>query len=276
MLAKVELRNRRGASLMLPLEDLENGFGIQEIDGLDPVEAILVSTGFAGADGEQYYSAKRAKRNITMKIDLIPDFDTTTAKSLRMQLYQFLMPKKEVTLRFHDSLGSYVDIVGRVESLDAPLFSSDPQANASILCFDPDFFDPESFKTDGVTVAATTSTTTPINYLGSVETGFLFTLSPQQAVNSFSIMHTTPSGDAYQLDFAEALLAGDKLVISTISGAKGVSLTRAGTVSSRLWGINPQSKWLELEGPGVNDIRVVSSVVNLPWSIEYVTRHGGL
>lgn len=279
MLVKVEFRNRRGASLVIPFEDLENGFGVASIEGLDPVEATLVSAGFAGVDGEQYYSAKRAKRNIKMKIDIIPDFENTTPKTLRNKLYEFLMPKKEVTVRFHDSLGSYVDIVGRVESLDAPLFTSDPVADVSILCFDPDFFDPISFKEEGVTVAGSapieTSMTT-IGYLGSVEAGFIFRLKPQKPISSFSIEQQTPGGDTYKLDFADSLVANDELIISTISGSKGVSLTRGGSVSSLLRALSPQSKWLELEGPGDNWIRVVSSVTGVPWSIEFVNRYGGL
>lgn len=279
MLARIELRNRRGGVLNLPLEDFENGYGVAGIEGLDPVEAVLVSSGFAGKDGEQYYAARRAKRNLKLAIEMIPDFNDTSVRSLRKNLYNFLMPKSEVTIRFVEDLGSFVDIVGHVESFDAPLFTKDPVANAVVVCHDPDFFDPNPFTVSGQTVLATADPATSrtlLPYLGSVEAGILFTLKPNKAVSSFSIIQQLAGGDTYQMDFAESLVAGDTLVISTISGSMGASLTRAGTLSSVLWGISPQSPWLQLQPPGDNYIRVVSAAANVPWTIQYVNRHGGL
>lgn len=276
MLSKIEVINRKGASLMMPFEDFENGFGVTEIEGLDPVKATLVSSGFAGRDGALYHSSKRESRNLVLHIDLIPDFDETTAKSLRNQLYAFLMPKSEVTLRFHEALGSYTEIKGRVESFESPLFTPEPQVTISLLCFDPDFIDPNPFTKSGVTVASTDLTKTALTYLGSVEAGFVFTLNLDRSSNGFSIMQETPSGDTYALDFAASLLAGDKLVISTISGSRGASLTRGGNLTSILWGVSPQAKWLELEGPGDNLLRVSAAAAGIPWTIQYVNRYGGL
>jgi hypothetical protein len=277
MLSKVEVRNRQGDTLVMPFDDFDNGLAIADIEGLDPTKATLVSSGFAGIDGAQYYSSKREPRNLKLKIELVPDFVNTTARSLRQKLYQFLMPKTEVTLRFYEALGSYYDIVGRVEEFSAPLFTKDPVADISLMCFDPDFFDPNPVTVNGLTVTGSTVTMTTIPYLGTVETGMLFTLNLDRPISSFSIVHQTPAGDTYQLDFAETLLAGDKLVISTISGSKGASLTRNNTITSILWGVSPQARWLELEGgPGENKLRVSASAAGIPWSIQYVTRLGGL
>jgi len=276
MLTKVEVRNRQGDSLMMPFEDFDSGLGVAEIEGLDPTKATLVSSGFAGQDGAQYYNSKREPRNLKLKIELIPDFVNTSVRSLRQQLYRFLMPKTEVTLRFYEDLGSYVDVVGRVEEFKAPLFTDDPVADISLMCFDPDFFDPNPFTVNGLTVIGSDVTMTTIPYLGTVETGFLFTLELDRNISAFSIVHQVPSGFTYQLEFAETLLAGDRVLISTIAGSKGASLTRSSVVSSLLWGVSPLSKWLELEGPGDNLIRVSSSAAGIPWNIQYVTRHGGL
>lgn len=276
MLTKVEVRNRRGDALTLPFEDIDNGFVIADIDGLDPTKATLVSSGFAGQDGAQYYSSKREARNLKLKLELVPDFEETSVQSLRRQLYRFLMPKTEVTLRFYDILGSYTDVVGRVESFDAPLFTKDPVADISLMCFDPDFFDPNPVTISALSVAGSSTANTVIPYLGSVESGFLFNLNLDRAITSFSIAHVTADGSAYMLEFAETLLAGDKLTISTISGAKGVSLRRNNVVSSMLWGVSPQSKYLELEGPGDNTLRVTTPTAGIPWNIQYVNRYGGL
>lgn len=276
MLTKVEIRTRQGNSLVMPFEDWDNGLGIAAIEGLDPTKATIVSSGFANQDGEQYHSSKREARDLKFKIDIVPDFVQTTAKSLRNKLYQFLMPKALVTARFYDELGSYVDVVGRVESFDAPLFTEEPVANISLRCLDPDFFDPNPSTQSGLTVTGSTVTMTTVPYLGSVEAGILFTLSLDRNLNSFSIVHQTPFGDTFQLDFAETLLAGDELTISTISGSKGASLKRGSSITSLLYGVNPTSKWLELEGPGDNYIRVSAPAAGVPWKIQYVNRYGGM
>jgi hypothetical protein len=71
------------------------------------------------------------------------------------------------------------------------------------------------------------------------------------------------------------LVAGDVLSINTVTGSKGATLTRAGVESSVLYGISPQSSWLELM-PGVNTIRVYATGAAIPLSIEYINRYGGL
>lgn len=276
MLTKIEVRNRRGDALILPFEDWDSGYGVAGIEGLDPTKATIVTSGIAGQDGVQHYSSKREPRSLKLKLELIPDFVDTSVQSLRQQLYRYLMPKSDVTLRFFDHLGSYVDVVGVVEDFNGPLFTQDPVADIDIFCSDPDFFDPNPFSKSGVTVTGSDVTMTTVPYLGSVESGILFTMNLDRNLNAFSIVHQTPSGSTYQLDFAETLLAGDKLVISTISGSKGASLTRNNAISSVLWGVSPQAKYLELEGPGDNLIRVSATAAGIPWNIQYVNRHGGL
>lgn len=277
MLAKLEIRNRQGSLLVLPFEDVENGLIVTEITGLDPTKATLVSTSVAGQDGAQHQSSKREARNMQIKLDLEADYQTTSVRSLRQRLYTFLMPKTEVSLRFYESLGSYVDIQGVVEDFQAPLFTRDPEATITLQCFDPDFIDPSPFSESGLTVSGTTLTMTDVPYLGSVESGFLFTMDLDRPATTFTIVHQTPNGDTYTLDFAETLLAGDQLKISTIAGAKGATLKRDNVISSILWGVSPTSKYLELEpGAGSNLIRVSASSAGIPWKVEYVNRYGGL
>ena len=77
------------------------------------------------------------------------------------------------------------------------------------------------------------------------------------------------------MDFAGSLIADDVLVINTITGSKGATLTRAAVNSSVLYGVSAQSTWLELE-PGENYIRVYATGAAIPFTIEYTNRHGGL
>lgn len=275
MLTRLEVISDQGALLTLYLQSVEQGYVISEIEGLDPVKATLVSSGFAKLDGEQFQSARREKRNIILSLDIEPDYSTSSVQSLRNKLYQFFMPKSRVLLRFYSDTFPTVNIVGYIETMDAPKFTAEPSATIGILCFDPDFYDPTPVVINGSTTSSEVSTTT--DYPGTVETGILFNLFVDRAISSFTIFHSPADDSLRQLDFAVAtpLASGDVLQISTSSGNKYVTLIRAGVATSLLYGVSPQSNWINLF-PGENQLRVFASGVPIPYSIEYTTKYGGL
>lgn len=273
MLTKVEVTNRRGHVLTLPMSDDDSLYVVNTIDGLDPVTATLSSSSYAGEDGEVFQSAKRSARNIKIKVDLEPDFVTKTYTTLRQDLYAFFLPKSVVKLRFYQDTGLYLDIQGIVESCDSPLFEQYPTATISIMCYKPDFTDPRIIDLSGHTVADTTPTV--INYPGTVETGVVVTLSINRPVTDFSIYNVDEGGNILQFDFSGALIAGDVLVVSSLSGAKGLTLTRAGASSSYLYGRTAQSNWIQLF-EGLNNFRIYTSAEPVPYVLEYVVRYGGL
>lgn len=273
MLYKIDVTNRRGQVLTLNMEEDDGGYQIADIEGLEPVKAVMVSTSFAGVDGEQFQSAKRTARNIVIKLDLDPDFDTDTYTTLRKKLYGYFMPKSEVSMRFYMTTGLNVDIKGRVEEISPGMFNKEPTIDVSVMCFEPDFIDPRMVTLSGNTVAD--STNTFINYPGSVETGVVLTLNPARAVDAFSMYNMDEAGVLYQMDFSGDLLAGDQLVVSSLSGAKGITLTRAGVSSSYLYGRSAQSGWIELS-EGVNEFRVYATGDPIPYELEYVVRYGGV
>lgn len=273
MLTKVEVRNIQGALLSLPLEDMSSGFVLESIDGLDPVKATIVSSSFAQQDGAQYHSSRRETRNIILRLELDPDYVVDSVRDLRKRLYNFFMPKTEVKLRFYMSDGLIVNISGRVESFETPLFTKEPGATVSILCFDPDFIDLTPIGLSGLSTA--TSTETLVNYTGTVETGLQFVLNVDRPLTQFTFYHRPPDGTLRSLDFAASLVAGDVLTINTVTGAKGAILTRAGSNTSLLRGISPQSNWVELMS-GSNQIRIYAVGAGIPFTITYTTRYGGL
>lgn len=277
MLVRVEVRTRRGFLLVLPLEDASNGLAINEIEGLDPVKATLVSSSSAGVDGAQYHSAHREPRNLKFKISFEPDYIETSVDDLRTRLYSFFMPKTEVDLRFVMSDGLYVDITGRVEDFVSPRFTEEPVADISLLCFQPDFIDPNPVTVNDLlsTDQEDPATDYRIDYLGTVEVGVVLTIRPDKVVPEFTVHHRPPDGSHRQLDFSTPLSAGDKLVISGVTGAKGVTLTRNNSDSSVLYGLSPQSAWITFE-EGDNYLRVYFDGEPIQYDIEYITRYGGL
>lgn len=272
MLTKVEVRTRQGTLLSLPLDDVSSGFIVQDVDGLGPVKATLASSGFAGLDGEQYHSSRRETRNVKIQLGLDPDPLMDSVFDLRKLLYGFFMPKSPVDLRFYED-DLVVNISGRVESFEPAIFSAEPAVDISIICFDPDFIDPTSVELSGSTTSG--SAEMLIEYDGTVDTGMIFTLNVDRAVDEFTLYHRTPSDETRILDFSSSLVAGDVLTISTVAGSKGATLVRSGTSSSVLYAISPPSSWTELEY-GDNHIRVYAEGAGIPFEIEYVTRYGGL
>lgn len=274
MLTAVEARSRQGDLLSLPLEDVTSGFIVAKIEGLDPVKATLVSSSFANADGEQYQSSRRETRNIKFNIELDPDPELETVRDLRKRLYRFFMPESEVRLTFILEEGLDVDIVGRVESCETDHFSQEPAVDISIICFEPDFYDPTPVVVTGETTAG--ETPMPITYDGTTETGIQLVLNVDRALPEFTVYHVPPDDVIKTLEFDNfPLETGDVLTISTVSGSKGATLVRAGTTSSVLYGVSPQSNWIELM-PGDNSIRVYAEGAPVPLEIEYITKYGGL
>ena len=273
MLNMVDVTNEANATLSLPLEDIGNGYRIKSIDGLDPTKATIVTSSLANMDGDKYQSSRREKRNIVIKLG----FDTSmNVRNLRNGLYPFFMTKTNVRLRFYSDEDDmfFVEIYGRVESFESPLFARDPEATISIVCANPDFYEPEPVAWHGDTTPF--STQMLVTYLGSIETGIRMTMNVDRALPAITLHHrTTVDGVQNDLVFNKALIAGDVLNISTVPGDKGATLTRAGVESSVLYGITPASDWTTLF-PGNNYIRISSGGAPIPYTIEYTNKYGGL
>lgn len=281
MLTMVEVRNNLGGVLALPLADSTGGYLVEDVDGLDPVKATLVSSDWANLDGAQYQDSSLTTRNIILRLKLKPNFTTSTVRGLRNRLYSFFMPKSEVTLHLYYSDGLVVKIDGRVETCESPTFAKEPRADISIICFDPDFIDPERVIVEGMTTDSTTSESGryAVPYVGTVNTGVKFTMQlpafGHPALGEFTIYHRKTGDLSLSMDFEAVLGPADKITIVTIPGQKSVTLTQGATDTSLLWAIAPQSEWIQL-AQGENYIRVYATGTPIPWTIEYTTRYGGL
>jgi len=274
MLERVEVRNVQGDLFKLVLSDSSSGFIVADIDGLGPVKATLVSSSFAGIDGKQYQSSQREARNIKFKLELDPDPAIETVRSLRNKLYDFFMPKARIAMQWFLEDGLVVEIPGVVETCDPDHFAQEPTMDISIMCFQPDFYELTSESIPGLLTTDTVETY--FDYLGTVETGVVITLTVDRDVDELTVYHRIPSGETQTLTFDNApLIAGDVLTISTVQGDKGATLNRGGTISSVLYGISPQSKWIELKR-GTNGIRIYATGAAIPVDVQYVNRYGGL
>lgn len=273
MLTKVEVYTARGDTLELPLEDTSSGFVVKDIEGLGPVKASIVSSKFAQIDGSTYQASRRENRNVLMTIGIEVQHSSLTVSERRNALYEYLMPKTNVTLRFYIDGVHFADLTGMVESFEASLFSKEPQVVVSIISFDPDFVAPSSVVVNGSTVEGTTGL--GVVYSGTVDTGFVFKLFVNRTMSGVTLHNTNPEGALLSFEFIAPMLSGDVLEIRTISGSKRAYLTRLGTQRSILYGVSPVASWFGLY-PGTNSFRAAASGLAVPYTLEYLPRYGGL
>ncbi len=273
MLSQVEVLSDQGTTLILPVGEDSNGYYVKDIDGIDPVSASLSSSAFGQLDGEVEQGARREKRNIILTVGLEPDYITRTVSQMRRELYTYFMPKSKVRLRFVSDDLETVSIQGTVEDMDAPPFTSDPQAVVSIVCYKPDFLSINETTLPGSSTSSAVDTV--LNYPGSVDAGFLFQLNPNRSIAGFVINQTLPNSSQRTLEFQYPMVSGDILRLSTVAGNKFATLTRSSTLKSVVGGVSPQADWLQL-APGSNKLRVSIAGAAIPFSIKYTSRYGGL
>lgn len=273
MLDKVEVRTDQGSLLSLPFTEISSGYLVQSIEGLDPVPANIVSSSFARLDGDQFQSARREKRNLIVKLGLEPDYTDQTVEELRNNLYRWFLPPRNANFRFFTDNNPLVDISGRAETFDCPIFVKEPVATISILCLQPDFYEPVEVSIAGSTTPGTTMGN--IQYGGSVDTGIVFTLNINRTLSAFTIYHQPEGEQVRTLLVNGQFVAGDVVQISTTPGNKYATLTRGSVVSSMLYWVSPYSDWTRLQ-PGANALRVSAEGAAVPYTIKYTNKHGGL
>lgn len=273
MLNSVIISNATNMTFELPFGDVSSGYSVIDISGLDPVRANITTSAYATMDGEEYHSARRDKRNIVIELGMELGYTNKSIRELRNYLYNFFMPKMPVVLKFVDNQGFVYSISGRVESFTAPLFSKDPRASISILCFDPDFQDLNPVIFSGSTVSNTSETIH--EYAGTTPTGVVFEITPNRAMEDLIFYQTTNSGFVRSLTLDMDFLSGDTIKISTVPGDKYVSLNRDGLETSILYALGTASTWPLLQ-PGSNRIRIFTEGAAIPYTITYTNKFGGL
>lgn len=297
MINTLEVINENGQVLRLPLEDFSSGYAVEDIDGLDPVKATLVSSTFAGLDGEQYQSSRLVPRNVILKLGYIPNAISGDISALRKNLYKYLMPKSKINLLFGMDDMETVVIPGVVEAFDSPKFSRDPKATASIVCYDPDFVGASKIFNAGVQYSPVVPDPTKpggmvslgadpvplkneyeLYYPGTASTGVILSVhsTPANPIQNFLVNHTPEDGYTRTMAFGAPtpLSDGERVIISTVPGDKYAIIRKAQDIPI-LYGVSEQSTWLSLY-EGVNKLSVMSNGQPVPFTVTYSVRYGGI
>ena len=272
----VEIVNVSNEVLTLPMDDSQDYY-IKDIIGLDPVKAEIVESSYGTIDGTQYQNSRRGSRNPVITIGYNPDYGINTVGMLRQNIYAKVMPKAEVTLRFHTDFTDPLhplEIKGRVETVETSMFTRDPECKISIICQDPDFVLPTP-----ITINTSVAHNTPelvINYAGTSDTGFVAKFTANRNLPSFSLIHRTANYIVTNWEYNGTLNTGDILEISTVPGNKGAWITRAGLRYSVLYHVSKISGWAKLV-PGNNYFKTLFTAGSeQPVQIVYQRKYGGL
>lgn len=272
MLETIKATNELGQTATVSLLDQNGGFLVKNVDGLDPVDAILASSSFALLDGETEQSVRRGARDIIMTFGLLDGYTSFSIKELRDQLYNFFMTKRKVVLTFTEDGEDYL-IGGTVEKCAPNRFSKDPEVVITVRCEKPDFLNPEPVVLNGVTV--NTNVTIPIWYAGTSPTGVDLTVNIDRSLTDITLYVTDGGGTTQSFLVSSQFQAGDVLEISTSQGEKQVVLVRSNTRTSLLYAVSPYAQWVQLK-PGQNQIRVYALGNPMNWHMEYLERYGAL
>lgn len=258
----------------------QDAIQIKKITGLGPVLANVNTTGYGSIDGEFLTGTFTPKRNIVITVGLNPDWSTQTLEGLRQVLYSYFMPENQVRLRFTSTHIDQVEIIGVVESCELDMFSQDPEYQISIICPQPNFTAVSATVLTGLTQAFATPVDVPIEYEGSVDSGFVVDITLPTGGSAFSgevrILNSTPN---LKIAFISAVSVSSTVYfsMSSVQNDKYIrSYTLPGGVPTSILGsLLTGSSWITLR-KGTNKIQILTATAGLHWALSYYAKYGGL
>jgi len=286
MITQLEVFTPRVTVPPLPIVDgspANDPIQIRNIDGLGPVTAQINTEQYGSLDGEFYTGGFTGKRNIVLTLGFNPDWSTQTIESLRQIVYAYFMPKTQVKLRFTSTHMAQVDTDGYVESCEPNIFSKDPEMQVSIICPNPAFYGSSVTVIPGETLALPDGLPTEIDYLGTLPTGFVLSVTPTDDAPSMAsgevrIVNDDGIGTPDIFIVTGVKVDGTKYFqASSEQGNKYVRQidTPSGVETSILGQQAPGSIWMMLNN-GVNLFRVMSDLPGQAWTMQYYAKYGGI
>jgi hypothetical protein len=235
-------------------------YGIQDIVGLDPPDAVINTTHNAGFDGSIFNSSYMSSRVITITLAI-----NGPAEQHRINLYRYFKTKMPVRLYYRNGTRDvYID--GYTRTLAVQFFAKKEIAQITVECPRPAFnqslpavqemaniqslFEfPFAIAEPGIPFSEIqTETETIIANDGDLETGAVIKLNAQGEISTPQIYDTMTGAS---MIFDVSMEAGDEINIDTRQGQKKATLTREGVTTSIVGKMRYGSTWFVL-APGDN------------------------
>lgn len=301
MIYAVSVTNPKGETLRLELSSPEkSGLIVKKITGLSPPKADIASGSLVTTDGGIFNSARVESRNIVINLAFM---FRPTIEEARLKTYVYFPIKKMITLKIEtDRRTSY--ITGYVEENDVDIFSNAEEAQVSIICVEPWFYEERidemvfsgvkpifefPFANDSLSQKVLkfgdirTDNRAEINYRGDVDTGVLIMIHALDIAENITLWNTQTresmkiNTTKIQKITGQAFDMGDDILISTISGSRSARLLRDGKYTNILSAIDREADWFEIT-PGVNSFTFTAEngENDLQVTFSYRNMYGGV
>lgn len=246
-IAKIENKNKEVLQITQ-----NNNYSIDNITGLNPVNATINTIEIFGMDGASYNSSKAGIRNIVITLVI-----ESPAEENRINLYRHIAPKEEVTFYYKNTKRD-VKILGYIESMENNLFENKQKVQISILCVNPYFINTKETVIDISKIEK--KFTFPfvienevelsrfeedakiyIKNEGDIENGFTISVYANGVVKNIVINNiATKKWIAVDLE----LKTGDRLDICTEKGKKAIYLYRNNQKYNKINKVVEGSSWI--------------------------------
>ena len=280
---ELKVKNDKGEVLNLSTSPM---YQVYKVTGLQPPAVAINSSVNATADGSTVNSLRANKRNIVLYMTLEGDVEKS-----RIELYRYFPLKKRMTLYFKNGSRDVL-IEGYVEVIECDLFKNKQIAQISLLCPQPYFkavndlvsyfsdisalFSfPFSMAAEGMEISSITrNVRKSVINTGDVESGLIIEMYAMGSVVN-PVIYDVFNRTHIKLMFS--MLAGDRIVINSNTGAKSITLIRGGVSSNIMGSMYPDSTWQTLgAGDNVFTYQCDSGADNLQLTFTASILYGGV
>lgn len=297
----VTITNHLGESMDLELRFPEkSGFLIQNITGLGPSKANINMIEVLSLPGGIYNSSHVSGKNLLFMLAFMQD---NGIEETRIKSYKYFPLNRRIKIGIQTD-SRFAEIYGYVESNEITFFSKQQVAIISVVCPSSYFNDTEKiitlftdtdpnfefpFSNESTTLPLinfgeiSTKTENTVFYDGDASTGVIFYIHATGTVTDLQIANVTTQEsllidtDILTTMTGSPIINGDDIIISTLKGAKFITLIRAGvTINIRnTLGQNP--KWFQLEkGDNVFVYSAGSGASSVLFKAEHQNLYEGL
>lgn len=306
MIKSITATNPKGESLTLELtKPWDTGLIVQEITGLGPSQANIVSNEVSNGDGSMFSYARMENRNILITLGIIgrpyPDYESV--EKCRLKTYKYFQIKKQVELMIETDTRT-VTCTGYVERNEPNIFSQNETAQISIICTDPYFYEvggealafsgviPEfefPFSNESVNMnliefgEMRLHTRADVHYEGDVDTGMVITIHAIGDTKNITLVNVdTREQMKIDVDKIKNLTgyefgSGDDIIISTKKSEKSVYFLRNGIYTNIISCVNKDASWFQISnGDNVFAYEAGGNEKNLMITFSFRNAYGGI
>lgn len=309
MIDFVAITNDVGDRMEMPLADpSDSGLAVISVDGLGPAKGTINLTDISSSDGSIFNSSRIKNRNITLKLQFIPDFSIgRTVEDVRLATYKYFPVKRPVIFEVKTD-HRWAAIAGYVESNEPDIFSNKAGCHISILCPDPYFYSLDTGWSGDTSFSAlnggfefafeNNDLNNPllkfgdiklleevnIPYYGDATTGMTIWIHALGKASNVMLVKTQEyktlslnTSKFSLLGLTPNIVSGDDIFIDTRRGHKSVRLVRGGKEYNIINALDRKSDWLQLNhGDNIFSYKASSGGLSLQVKLEYTTMYEGV